>query len=138
MLLPSAKQLLALHEDFRAEEDRLATGRLTSRDGTWRRSVKVPREEFDAWFGEVRAMRPEHHRAGAAGAARRRARRHRLPHVPAPRGARRDHHAWRNGQLVFALCDRCSASHDVVFSPTEAGVEVRARRRTPLVVGGGP
>ena len=45
---------------------------------------------------------------------------------------------WRNGQLVFALCDRCSASHDVVFSPTGAGVEVRARRRAPLVVRGGP
>ena len=44
---------------------------------------------------------------------------------------------WRNGQLVFALCDRCSTSHDVLFSPTEAGVEVRARRRGPLVLGGG-
>ena len=44
---------------------------------------------------------------------------------------------WRNGRLVFALFDRCSSSHDVVFSPTEAGVEVRARRRGPVVVGGG-
>ncbi len=44
---------------------------------------------------------------------------------------------WRNGRLVFALCDRCSTSHDVVFSPTEAGVEVRARRRGPLLLGGG-
>lgn len=44
---------------------------------------------------------------------------------------------WRNGLLVFALCDRCAASHDVVFSPTEAGVEVRARRRGAIVVGGG-
>jgi hypothetical protein len=44
---------------------------------------------------------------------------------------------WRNGRLVFALCDRCSTSHDIVFSSTEAGVEVRARRRTPLLVGGG-
>lgn len=43
---------------------------------------------------------------------------------------------WRNGHLVFALCDRCSTSHDVVFSPTDAGVEVRARRRGPLLVGG--
>ncbi len=45
---------------------------------------------------------------------------------------------WRNGMLVFALCDRCSSSHDVVFSPTEAGVEVRARRRAALVIRGGP
>ena len=44
---------------------------------------------------------------------------------------------WRNGQLVFALCDRCASCHDVVFSPTEAGVEVRAKRRATLVVGGG-
>ena len=43
---------------------------------------------------------------------------------------------WRNGILVFALCDRCAASHDVVFSPSEAGVEVRARRRVPVVIGG--
>ena len=44
---------------------------------------------------------------------------------------------WRNGLLLFALCDRCAASHDVVFSPTQAGVEVRAKRRGPFIVGGG-
>lgn len=43
---------------------------------------------------------------------------------------------WRNGALVFAVCDRCSTSHDVLLTPTEAGVEVRARRRRPLVIGG--
>jgi len=43
---------------------------------------------------------------------------------------------WRNGILVFALCDRCAASHDVVFSPSETGVEVRARRRGPILIGG--
>lgn len=42
---------------------------------------------------------------------------------------------WRNGMLVFALCDRCASTHEVVFSPTEVGVEVRARRRAPLVIG---
>jgi hypothetical protein len=45
---------------------------------------------------------------------------------------------WRNGILVFALCDCCAAAHDVVFSPSDAGVEVRARRRGPLVIGGRP
>jgi len=45
---------------------------------------------------------------------------------------------WRNGLLVFALCDRCACCHDVVLSPTEAGVEVRARRRGPLVIRGSP
>ena len=45
---------------------------------------------------------------------------------------------WRDGALVFAVCDRCSTSHDVLLTPTEAGVEVRARRRRPLVLGGAP
>jgi hypothetical protein len=45
---------------------------------------------------------------------------------------------WRNGLLVFALCDRCSQAHEMVFAPTERGVEIRARRRTPTVLGGGP
>jgi PBSX family phage portal protein len=54
-LLPSAKQLLALREDLRAEEGRLATGRLDlARRYLETERVKVPREEFDAWFGEVR------------------------------------------------------------------------------------
>jgi len=54
-LLPSAKQLLALREDLRTEEDRLATGRLDlARRYLETERVKVPREEFDAWFGEVR------------------------------------------------------------------------------------
>ncbi len=42
---------------------------------------------------------------------------------------------WRNGVLVFALCDGCSAAHDVLLHPTDAGVEIRARARTPLIVG---
>lgn len=54
-LLPSAKQLLTLREDLRAEEDRLATGRLDlARRYLEAERVEVPREEFDAWFGEVR------------------------------------------------------------------------------------
>ncbi len=43
---------------------------------------------------------------------------------------------WRNGLLVFALCDRCAQANDVRFTPTETGVEVRAKRRGPLIVGG--
>ncbi len=54
-LLPSAKQLLALREDLRAEEERLAHGRLDlARRYLDVEHVKVPREEFDAWFGEAR------------------------------------------------------------------------------------
>jgi hypothetical protein len=45
---------------------------------------------------------------------------------------------WRNGALVFAVCDRCAASHDVLLTPTDAGIEVRVRQRRPLEIGGGP
>jgi len=42
---------------------------------------------------------------------------------------------WRNGILVFAICDRCAARHDILLTPTEAGIEVRGRRREPFLVG---
>ena len=45
---------------------------------------------------------------------------------------------WRNGVLVFAVCDRCAATHDILMRPSEAGIEVRARRRVPIIVGGRP
>jgi MinD superfamily P-loop ATPase len=41
---------------------------------------------------------------------------------------------WRDGRLVFAVCDGCARCHDVIMSPVERGIEVRARSRTPLVV----
>jgi hypothetical protein len=44
---------------------------------------------------------------------------------------------WRNGVLVFALCDRCARSNDVSIRATEAGIEVRGRARGPLIVRGG-
>ncbi len=44
---------------------------------------------------------------------------------------------WRNGVLVFAICDRCARSSDVLIRPTEAGIEVRGRARGPLIVRGG-
>ena len=55
-LLPSAKQLSPLHEDHPCRgEDRLAHGTPRPRAAVPRdERVKVPREEFDAWFGEVR------------------------------------------------------------------------------------
>lgn len=43
---------------------------------------------------------------------------------------------WRNGQLVFALCDRCAGTHDVVMRPSGKGIEIRAHSRAPLIVGG--
>ena len=44
---------------------------------------------------------------------------------------------WRNGVLVFAVCDRCARSNDVSIRATAAGVEVRGRARGPLIVRGG-
>jgi hypothetical protein len=44
---------------------------------------------------------------------------------------------WRNGVLVFAICDRCARSCDVLIRPTDAGIEVRGRARGPLIVRGG-
>ncbi len=41
---------------------------------------------------------------------------------------------WRNGDLVFAVCDRCAGSHDILMTPTDAGIEVRARRRGALII----
>ena len=43
---------------------------------------------------------------------------------------------WRNGELVFAVCDGCAGAHDILMQPTDAGIEVRARRRAPLILGG--
>ena len=43
---------------------------------------------------------------------------------------------WRNGTLVFAVCDQCAGAHDILMRPTEAGIEVRARQRAPLILGG--
>ena len=43
---------------------------------------------------------------------------------------------WLGGVLVFAVCDRCASSHDIVMRPTETGIEVRGRRRGPLVLRG--
>ncbi len=42
---------------------------------------------------------------------------------------------WRNGILLFAVCERCAGRHEVVMRPTERGIEIRARATTPLIVG---
>jgi len=43
---------------------------------------------------------------------------------------------WRNGLLVFAVCDVCATRHHILMTPTERGVEVRAKTKVPIVVGG--
>ena len=50
-LATSAKHLLAIREDLRAEEDRLAEGRLElARRYGEAETVRVPKAEFDTWF----------------------------------------------------------------------------------------
>lgn len=44
---------------------------------------------------------------------------------------------WRNGVLVYAICERCAGSHDILITPTERGTEVRAKRRHPYVLSAG-
>ena len=44
---------------------------------------------------------------------------------------------WRNGVLLFAVCERCTRSHDVLIRRTEEGVEIRGRALGPLIVRGG-
>ena len=42
---------------------------------------------------------------------------------------------WINGTLLFAVCERCRAEHEIVMRPTERGIEIKARTRAPLIVG---
>ena len=51
--LEDAKRLLALREELRAEEERLALGRMDlARRYLDAERVAVPREEFESWFSE--------------------------------------------------------------------------------------
>lgn len=43
---------------------------------------------------------------------------------------------WRNGALVFAVCDPCAERHDILMSPQPEGLEVRAQPRGPIILGG--
>ena len=53
-LLSNARQLLALREELRSEEERLSAGRLElARRYLEPERVTVPREEFASWFREV-------------------------------------------------------------------------------------
>lgn len=43
---------------------------------------------------------------------------------------------WRNGMLVFAVCDDCAAAHDILMRPVEKGIQIRAQARLPIVIRG--
>jgi len=40
---------------------------------------------------------------------------------------------WRNGLLVFALCDRCVQRSDLLMRSTERGLELRALQRGSII-----
>jgi len=41
---------------------------------------------------------------------------------------------WRNGQLVFGVCDGCTASQVIVIGTTERGIVVQRAQRALLPV----
>lgn len=43
---------------------------------------------------------------------------------------------WRNGILVFALCDACAATQDLLLRTTEKGIEIRAKAQTQIILQG--
>lgn len=43
---------------------------------------------------------------------------------------------WRDGNLVFALCDACAATHDILFKTTDQGIEIRAKFQKPIHIHG--
>ena len=40
---------------------------------------------------------------------------------------------WRDQARLFAVCDRCAASHEVFVRTSKRGIQVRGRRVAPLV-----
>jgi hypothetical protein len=37
---------------------------------------------------------------------------------------------WRAGVVVFAVCEQCLVTHDLVIRPTDAGIQMRVVRRS--------
>ncbi|GAC1538260.1 MAG: hypothetical protein NVS3B10_29520 [Polyangiales bacterium] len=41
---------------------------------------------------------------------------------------------WRDGTLLFAVCEGCARSNDVSMRATDSGVEIRGRSRSALIL----
>jgi len=41
---------------------------------------------------------------------------------------------WRNGYLLYGICDDCTARNEIVIRATERGIEVQGRERSPIVL----
>ena len=42
---------------------------------------------------------------------------------------------WRDGKIIYGICDHCLAGSEFLITPTEKGIEVRGRSRSPIIVG---
>ena len=42
---------------------------------------------------------------------------------------------WRDGEILYGICDGCLDSSEFLITSTERGIEVRGRRRRPITVG---
>lgn len=44
---------------------------------------------------------------------------------------------WRNGAIIYGICDGCLTGSEFLITPTPKGIEVRGRRTSPIVVSSG-
>lgn len=42
---------------------------------------------------------------------------------------------WRDGRILYGICDACIATSEFLITPTERGIEIRGRRRRAALVG---
>lgn len=42
---------------------------------------------------------------------------------------------WRDGRILYGICDECLHVSEFLITPTERGIEVRGKSRGPIIVG---
>lgn len=42
---------------------------------------------------------------------------------------------WRDGKILYGICDNCLAGFEFLITPTERGIEVRGKSRGSIIVG---
>ncbi len=41
---------------------------------------------------------------------------------------------WRDGKILYGICDSCLCRSEFLITPTERGIEVRGKIRSPIIV----
>lgn len=41
---------------------------------------------------------------------------------------------WRDGSIIYGICDYCLHRSEFLITPTERGIEVRGRSRGPIII----